>query len=224
METTFLLSSSQANLIAQFESMFPTNSQINSCGVVDDIPVNDEEHRQLEFNSNPIAFICSYPSEVYSRFGNRTKFIGETKGSCLELSNDDCLIRSSAECQTHSFIAINHPLNGSIKLTLMHTRMSGGFSSYVGYFHPLTCQDYDFEDHFSGINPYCSATDFFIKGLCKENITSKLSISQSIIISFSNREVTFSTPHSQWSITMDCPLSMVFGIVVCADNASWFLQ
>ncbi|KAL0220209.1 hypothetical protein RCL1_000064 [Eukaryota sp. TZLM3-RCL] len=182
-----------------------------------------QQQKQNEFKSNHIEFICKYPSEIFSRFGNRTKFIGETKGSCLELSNDDCLVRSTRRCWDNSFIAINHPLNGRITLTLRSTRGEGWFSSLIGYFNPNNCQDDDCYKHFIGIHPYDGGTDFYANG-SDENVTSKLSPSQSIIISFENNKVTYSTPHSEWSRTVDCVDGWVFGIVVCFEDESWSIQ
>ncbi|KAL0220868.1 hypothetical protein RCL1_000722 [Eukaryota sp. TZLM3-RCL] len=181
------------------------------------------EQKQNEFKRNPIAFICKYPSEIFSRFGNRIKFIGETKGSCLELSNDDCLVRSTRWCHDNSFIAINHPLNGRITVNLRSTRDDGWFSSYIGYFNPHNCQDRNCDSNFLGIGPYHDGTFFYTtKGF--NLVTSELSLSQSIVISFENNKVTYSTPHSGWSRSVDCVGGWVFGIVVVFQGDSWSIK
>ncbi|KAL0220485.1 hypothetical protein RCL1_000339 [Eukaryota sp. TZLM3-RCL] len=182
-----------------------------------------EEEKQNEFKSNPIQFICKYPSEIFSRFGNRTKFIGETKGSRLELSNNDCLVRSTRDGFDNSFVDINHPLNGRITLTLRSTDSDGEFGSCIGYFNPNNCQDGYCYDHFIGIVPDSDETDFYTNGT-HEKVTSQLSPSQSIIISFENNKVTYSTPHSRWSRTVDCVDGWVFGIVVVFEDESWTIK
>ncbi|KAL0209321.1 hypothetical protein RCL1_007261 [Eukaryota sp. TZLM3-RCL] len=207
---TSLLSSDQSNLIEQFKELLPFISA-------------EKCRKDYELKSNPIQFICKYPSEIFSRFGNRTKFIGETKGSCLELSNDDCLVRSTRGCDDNSFIAINHPLNGRITLTREGTNSNGWFSSCIGYFNPNNCQDCNCRKHFIGINPYGVGTDFCTNG-SDEMVTSKISPSQSIIISFENNKVTYSTPHSGWTRTVDCVGWWVFGIFVWCEGESWSIQ
>ncbi|KAL0220356.1 hypothetical protein RCL1_000210 [Eukaryota sp. TZLM3-RCL] len=199
-----LISPEQSNLIDQFSVFLPFIKELQSSITFEEVRLN------------PIAFICKYPSEVYDRFGNRTKFIGETKGSCLELSNDECLVRSTRQGKNNSFVAINHPLNGTITLTLRSTHSDGDqFSSYVGYFNPYNCQFEDSVNHFSGINPTNVGLRIFIGGSC-EKVASKLSPFQSIIISFENNKATYSTPHSGWSRTVDCVDGWVFGIFVAS--------
>ncbi|KAL0209302.1 hypothetical protein RCL1_007242 [Eukaryota sp. TZLM3-RCL] len=221
---TSLLSSDQSNLIDQFKELLPFISHIKAFG---EEKRRIEEQKENEFKSNPIQFICKYPSEFFSRFGNRTKFIGETKRSCLELSNDDCLVRSTRDFWDNSFIAINHPLNGRITLTFRNTHSNGWFSSCIGYFNPNNCQDRDCYNHFIGINPYNGlsgyGTNFYTNG-SREKVTSRLSPSQSIIISFENNKVTYSTPHSGWSRTVDCVDGWVFGIFVWCEGESWSIQ
>ncbi|KAL0209337.1 hypothetical protein RCL1_007277 [Eukaryota sp. TZLM3-RCL] len=213
------LSSDQSNLIDQFKELLPFNSHIKADA--------EEKHRieqkQNELKSKPIHFICKYPSEIFSTFGNKTKFIGETKGSSLELSNDDCLVRSTRWCSDNSFVAINHPLNGRITLTLRSTNSNGYFYSYIGYFNPNYCQDRNCDKHFIGISTNYNGTNFYTNG-SYEKVTSKLSPSQSIIISFENNKVTYSTPHSGWSRTVDCVDGWVFGILVYYQGASWSIE
>ncbi|KAL0221211.1 hypothetical protein RCL1_001065 [Eukaryota sp. TZLM3-RCL] len=215
------LSSDQSNLIDQFKELLPSISHIKVHG--EEKRRIEEEQKQNEFKSNPIQFICKYPSEIFSRFGDRTKFIGETKGSRLELSNDDCLVRSTRLSCENSFIAINHPLNGRITLTLRSTNSDGRFFSCIGYFNPNICQDGDCCNHFIGINPFGDGTYFYTNG-SNEPVTSKLSPSQSIIISFENSKVTYSTPHSGWTRTVDCVDGWVFGIFVVREDESWSIK
>ncbi|KAL0217416.1 hypothetical protein RCL1_007997 [Eukaryota sp. TZLM3-RCL] len=219
---TSLLSSGQSKLIDQFKELLPFIPHIKAFGEEQNRIV--EEQIQKEFKSKPIDCICKYPSEVYRTLGNKTKFIGETKGSCLELSNDDCLVRSTRGCDENSFIAINHPLNGRITLTLRSTRSNGWFSSRIGYFNPNNCQDSDFHKHFIGIAPYGDGTNFRTNSCWDSSVTSKLSPSQSILISFENNKVTYSTPHSGWSRTEDCVDGWVFGIVVYWEGESWSIE
>ncbi|KAL0209324.1 hypothetical protein RCL1_007264 [Eukaryota sp. TZLM3-RCL] len=221
---TSLLSSDQSNLIDQFKELLPFISHIKANA--EEKRRIEQEQKQNEFKSKPIQFICKYPSEFFSRFGNRTKFIGETKGSCLELSNDDCLVRSTRFCYDNSFVAINHPLNGRITLTLRSTDSDGEFGSCIGYFNPNNCQDDDCYDHFIGIAPHNSfgrGTDFYTIGSA-EKVTSELSPSQSIIISFENNKVTYSTLHSGWSKTVDCVDGWVFGVFVNYQDESWSIE
>ncbi|KAL0209368.1 hypothetical protein RCL1_007308 [Eukaryota sp. TZLM3-RCL] len=244
---TSLLSSDQSNLIDQFKELLPFISHIKAFAeekrrveeekrlleikrkeVENERKLAEEnrriqEQKQNEFQSNPIQFICKYPSEIFSRFGNRTKFIGETKGSFLELSNDDCLVRSTRQGKNNSFVAINHPLNGRITLTLSSTRYDGCFGSCIGYFNPNNCQDEDYHNHFIGFNPYYSGTYFRTNG-SREKVTSKLSPSQSIIISFENNKVTYSTSYSGWSRTVDCVDGWVFGIQMYWQDESWSIE
>ncbi|KAL0209307.1 hypothetical protein RCL1_007247 [Eukaryota sp. TZLM3-RCL] len=248
---TSLLSSDQSNLIDQFKELLPFISHIkanaeekrrieeqrlleikrkeeeNARKLAEEERRIEQEQKQNEFKTNPIQFICKYPSEIFSRFGNRTKFIRETKGSCLELSNDDCLVRSTQDCNDNSFVAINHPLNGRITLTLRSTDSYGWFNSCIGYFNPNKCQDDDCYNHFIGIRSddglHHGRTYFYTNG-SYEKVTSKLSPSKSIIISFENNKVTYSTLHSGWSRTVDCVDGWVFGIVVCYQDESWSIQ
>ncbi|KAL0209351.1 hypothetical protein RCL1_007291 [Eukaryota sp. TZLM3-RCL] len=246
---TSLLSSDQSNLIDQFKELLPFISHIkanaeekrrveeqqrlleikrkedeNARKLAEDKRRIEEQQKQNEFKSNPIQFICKYPSEIFSRFGNRTKFIGETKGSRLELSNGHCLVRSTQDCRGNSFIAINHPLNGRITLTLRSTDSNGWFDSYIGYFNPNKCQDHDCYRNFIGISPYHDDGTWFYTNGSDEMVTSKISPSQSIIISFENNKVTYSTPHSGWTRTVDCVGWWVFGIVVYHEGESWSIQ
>ncbi|KAL0213347.1 hypothetical protein RCL1_006973 [Eukaryota sp. TZLM3-RCL] len=215
---TSLLSSDQSNLIDQFKELLPFVSQLQVAQ-----QQSLAELKQNEFKSNPISFICKYPSEIYGRFGNRTKFIGQTKGSCLELSNDDSLVRSTEECSENSFVAINHPLNGRITLTFRSTNSDGFFDSCIGYFNPNKCQDRDFYNHFIGIYPYDEGPYFWTNG-SYEKVSSKLSPSQSIVISFENNKVTYATPHSGWSRTVDCVDGWVFGIQIFYEGESWAIE
>ncbi|KAL0220938.1 hypothetical protein RCL1_000792 [Eukaryota sp. TZLM3-RCL] len=142
------VSSDQLNLMDQFHELFPLLPYIKTLAI---------ERQQKEYECNTtVTFICNHPSEVYSRFGNRTMFIGETKGSCLELSNDDCLVRSTRSCEGNSFVAINHPPKRRITLTLMSPHNDGSFSSCIGCFNPNPnpnpnpnkCQEFDCEQYF----------------------------------------------------------------------------
>ncbi|KAL0209254.1 hypothetical protein RCL1_003512 [Eukaryota sp. TZLM3-RCL] len=212
----------QSNLISHFLEVLPVFSY------PDDILEEPEEQvRENEFTST-IKFICKYPSEVYSRFGNRTKFIGETKGSCLELSNDDCLVRSMKNFNENSFIAINHPLNGRITLTLRIRRSDDWFSSFIGYFNPNKCQDNSFLKFFTGIQLCFRGTNFSrllrTYGSCEYNVTSAILPSQSVVISFTNNIVTYSTPHSGWSRTVDCVDGWVFGISLFYEGELWSIE
>ncbi|KAL0220468.1 hypothetical protein RCL1_000322 [Eukaryota sp. TZLM3-RCL] len=244
---TSLLSSDQSTLIDQFKELLPFISQLQADAdekrrIEDEQRLLEikrkeeekarklaeekrriEQQKENEVKTNPIQFICKYPSEIFSRFGNRTKFIRETKGSCLELSNGDCLVRSTRGGFDNSFIAINHPLNGRITLTLSSTRRNGYFASYIGYFNPNNRQDRDCYNHFIGIVPNGGGTCFGTKE-SNEEVTSKLSPSQSIIISFKNNKVTYSTSYSGWSRTVDCVDGWVFGVVVLFQDESWSIK
>ncbi|KAL0220697.1 hypothetical protein RCL1_000551 [Eukaryota sp. TZLM3-RCL] len=140
----------QSNLIGYYKEIIPHIDQLTG---EKGRPNIMEKQMHDEFKSNHIEFICTYPSEIFSRFGNITKFISETKGSCLELSNDDCLVRSTRSWFNNSFIAINHPLNGRITLTLRSTHSNGYYNSRIDHFNPNKCRENDCYVHFTGINP-----------------------------------------------------------------------
>ncbi|KAL0220871.1 hypothetical protein RCL1_000725 [Eukaryota sp. TZLM3-RCL] len=215
----------QSNLIDQFKELLPFISHIKAYGESEEKRlIAEEQRKQEELVIDPLAFVCKYPSEIFSRFGNRTKFIGETKGSCLELSNDDCLVRSSQDCDDNSFIAINHPLNGRITLTLRSTDDDAWYCLYVGFFNPEECQDDDCFLQFIGVELHGDGVDFSTNGSRESNVTSKLSPSQSIIISFENNNVTYSSPHSGWSRTVDCVDGWVFGAVTGCEGESWSIE
>ncbi|KAL0220942.1 hypothetical protein RCL1_000796 [Eukaryota sp. TZLM3-RCL] len=187
--------------------------------------IAEEQEADNEVQSDPLSFICKNPNEVYSRFGGTTKFIGETKGSCLELFDRDCLVKSISFCGDNSFIAINHPVNDKITLTLRGTHVCDDlFATYIGYFNPDKCQDDDCWTEFTGISPYIEGTDFVTNGTRECFVTSKLSPSQSIIISFENNKVTYSTPHSGRSRTVDCVDGWVFGIQMFCQGESWSIE
>ncbi|KAL0220816.1 hypothetical protein RCL1_000670 [Eukaryota sp. TZLM3-RCL] len=187
------------------------------------------QQKEEEFVSNPLVFVCKYPSEVYSRFGNRTKFIPEIKGSRLVLSNNDCLVTSTVDSRANSFVAINHPPNGRITLTLESTRKDGWFCACIGYFNPQECQDRYSYELFTGLEVHRDSLHhqsiFSRKGSCQFNTTSPFSENHSVIISFSDNKATFTTTvYSPWSRTVDCVDGWVFGITLYRNGEVWSIE
>ncbi|KAL0220151.1 hypothetical protein RCL1_000006 [Eukaryota sp. TZLM3-RCL] len=189
--------------------------------------VMEQEHVETENRNrlNPTEFICKYPNNFYSRFGSRIKFIRETIGArkSLHLSKSDCLVKNLKAGRKNSFIAINHPPSGKFSVTL-RSAGKGCFWALIGHFCSLHCQSGKCENHFVGAIPYRKGVHFQSNESHQRKVTSKLSLNQSVIVSFENNKVTYSTPHSGWSRTVDCVDGWVFGISLFYQGESWSVK
>ncbi|KAL0217662.1 hypothetical protein RCL1_008242 [Eukaryota sp. TZLM3-RCL] len=218
----FLFRPSQEVVLFPVQTKVHDNQRESSASFSTDSSASSPEQ------ADPIVFICNFPDQVYSKFGNQTKFIRETMGTALDLSNNDCQVKSSQFGSINSFIAINHPQNGQITLTITDTRSGGFMGSYIGYFDPRKCQDeYSFH-HFTGINPHCNMLGSGIHCVDRGKRVSKVTLDlyemTYIFISFNNDQVTFSTPRTGWSNTIERVSGWVFGVSVYWKDEAWSVE
>ncbi|KAL0210586.1 hypothetical protein RCL1_005022 [Eukaryota sp. TZLM3-RCL] len=184
---------------------------------------SEKPNEMDEFLLDPMGFL-KFPREFFVRLGGLVKFIPETMGRNLSLCNSDSKVRSESEGFEQSFVAINHPKNGKISLTLTLKGTGGRFCCCIGYFDPSYSQTDLCFKHFTGISPFHLSTDFIRRGVKDPNITTALKFSSSIDVTFSSSHVCFSTPHSGWSRTVNCENGWVFGISCCSKMQAWSLQ
>ncbi|KAL0220479.1 hypothetical protein RCL1_000333 [Eukaryota sp. TZLM3-RCL] len=206
----------QSLIIDQLSSFVPFISKLKEA---------EEERIRIEgSHASALALICKQPSQVYSMYHDTTQFIRETKGSNLELSENDRSIKKTTHSSSESFVAISYPINGTVTLTLKSSRKDGCSSSFIGYFDPDKCQQNISYQNFVGVQLSEDEINFWTSGCCQSGVTSTFSPSKSIVISFTDKEFTYSIPHSGVSGTVDFVYGWVFGMVVCFEGESWSIE
>ncbi|KAL0212392.1 hypothetical protein RCL1_006018 [Eukaryota sp. TZLM3-RCL] len=214
------LTPEQSNLIAQCQTLLPVLSQLAKQHTH-----RQEENRQEQINGskyNGYLLASRFPKNIFSHFGNVSKFVPETKGLNLLLSENDLVVESKNDGRRGSFVLINHPVVGKVTLTLRSTGIRGCFESLIGFFRPSTCQEPSCYSYFTGIRSCHEGTDFLTNEV--SDLDQTMSISHSVEVSFDNNIVTYSTPHTGWSRTVDCVHDWVFGMSVYSKNESWKVE
>ncbi|KAL0218316.1 hypothetical protein RCL1_009164 [Eukaryota sp. TZLM3-RCL] len=183
------------------------------------------KRKQLaELASRPLSYVSKHPTEFFSTFGSTIKFLSETKGSDITLSDDELLVSKTKMSENESFVAVNRPLNGTISLTLTSTFFDGTFCSCIGYVDPDSAQTAEVYKSLTGV--IASRTDvvFLINGVEQEKSGIKLHSNDAIIAVFENDKTIFKTSLSDWTVVVENVQGKVFGIAVAADAESWRLS
>ncbi|KAL0220622.1 hypothetical protein RCL1_000476 [Eukaryota sp. TZLM3-RCL] len=188
-----------------------------------------------ENQSNLIAksFELSKQSERHGLLGRRIeehyrrlvpqnclKFLASNKGSKITLSQNDLVATKTSDGWNNSFVAIQHPVNGKVVLSLLN--FANTFNTFIGFFDPFyLTADCCCSNAFS-LYVWNGGTQYFHNWSSKSG-PSKGGISkgQEIVIEFNNSRATFSVPSLGYSHTITWPSGYVFGLAIYYQNTLW---
>ncbi|KAL0217296.1 hypothetical protein RCL1_007877 [Eukaryota sp. TZLM3-RCL] len=186
--------------------------------------LSDFEKQQalFRFSSNPFDFL-KHPNDFYQLCGSRVKFIQKGMGCYCEVSHNDCRVGKDVEDgMKYSFVAINHPNNGTITLTLESTSLDTRFQGSIGYTDPSRLHTSYTSSSFRGIIVYYTGVQFKDEYLESKMVTSPMNLGNCVVhVSFTDTHVTYSTPHTGWSRTVERTVGWVFGIFLMFKGESW---
>ncbi|KAL0225259.1 hypothetical protein RCL1_003171 [Eukaryota sp. TZLM3-RCL] len=172
-----------------------------------------EEERLAPYRSNPLSFIINNPNNFFNVCGGKVKFLSETSGSRLTLSNDDLRVEKNGDyCYDNSFIAINRPPTGKVVLTA-----NFGSESYFGVFNPSEAQGNDPECHMSGIHVYANCSYVRLRG--SEGNRTNTEITR-VEVEFTQSNFKITVPQANWSRDYDYKEGWVFGLCVVDGDRS----
>ncbi|KAL0217315.1 hypothetical protein RCL1_007896 [Eukaryota sp. TZLM3-RCL] len=156
---------------------------------------------------------------------NRTKFLSYNKGSKITLSENNLVCNksggSSGQCWDNSFVAIQHPVQGKVVLTLLN--FGSDFTTFIGFFNPSYLQASNCYKNAHSLLVYKDHTQFYINysNMSGPSISGGISKGQQITIEFNNSQATFSVLSIGYSHTITWPSGYVFGLAVGEFNNSW---
>ncbi|KAL0217133.1 hypothetical protein RCL1_007616 [Eukaryota sp. TZLM3-RCL] len=176
-----------------------------------------------KLNSELVSLL--FPNNVYCAMDSLT-FIKTAMGINLKVPKSRLTATSNQDGVANSFIAINVPKIGSFTLTLKTTgkkSSSGQFCSFIGYFDPLHCQTAVADKYFTGLHVSNSATKFITSGLGQGSHSAPLVVNDSVTITMTSTDVTYTISKFNWSKTVPRTTGWVFGMVVVKSCESWHL-
>ncbi|KAL0220329.1 hypothetical protein RCL1_000183 [Eukaryota sp. TZLM3-RCL] len=157
------------------------------------------------------------------RVDNQVKFLSNATTKTNTQISTDGLIATKAKGGTsceHSFVAIQHPLQGTIVLTLRN--FSTDFDSYIGYFDCNLLQHKTSYRHSHVLHVYHGFTKFRVNWNKNSDVkTEGISIGQRVVVTFDVQRTTISLPHCGYSISFTVPVNHVFGISMFYPGVSW---
>ncbi|KAL0224631.1 hypothetical protein RCL1_002543 [Eukaryota sp. TZLM3-RCL] len=178
----------------------------------------EEERQRLlaSYRSNPLSFIAKNPNNFFNVCGGKVKFLSETRGSNLTLSNDDLRVEKNDDGWSDSFIAINRPPTGKLVLTGNNV-----FNSYIGVFNPSEAQGGRPYGHMSGIRVESNCFYVWLRGSRSNQTNTKIT---RVEVEFTQSNFKITLPQANWSRDYDYEEGWVFGLVMVYRGESWSLE
>ncbi|KAL0224953.1 hypothetical protein RCL1_002865 [Eukaryota sp. TZLM3-RCL] len=179
----------------------------------------EEERQRLlpSYRSNPLSFIANNPNNFFNVCGGKVKFLSETSGSRLTLSNDDLRVdKNGSYGYPNSFIAINRPPTGKVVLTGNNV-----FDSFIGVFNPSQAQGGYPYDHMSGIRVGSNCFYVYLRGSRSNQTNTKIT---RVEVEFTQSNFQITLPQANWSRDYDYEEGWVFGLVMRNSGESWLLE
>ncbi|KAL0224763.1 hypothetical protein RCL1_002675 [Eukaryota sp. TZLM3-RCL] len=176
-----------------------------------------EEERLAPYRSNPLSFIINNPNNFFNVCGGKVKFLSETRGSYLTLSNDDLRVEKNGSYgYPNSFIAINRPPTGKVVLTGNNVRQS-----FIGMFNPSQAQGGDPYNHMSGIQVYDDYFYVYLRGSYSNETNTEIT---RVEVEFTQSNFKITLPQANWSREYDYEEGWVFGLMMVNLGESWSLE
>ncbi|KAL0228388.1 hypothetical protein RCL1_004531 [Eukaryota sp. TZLM3-RCL] len=175
----------------------------------------EEERQRLlpSYRSNPLSFIAKNPNNFFNICGGKVKFLSETRGSKLTLSNDDLQVTNTGDGNMdNSFIAINRPPTG--KVVLIANNVS---DSRIGVFDPSKAQS-DPYNHMSGIRIGSSDFAVYLRGSSSNRTNTTIT---RVEVEFTQSNFKITLPQANWSRDYVYEEGWVFGLFMWDNGDSW---
>ncbi|KAL0218194.1 hypothetical protein RCL1_009042 [Eukaryota sp. TZLM3-RCL] len=232
LEQSLLASQRDYSNVKQLSVLLPIISHLQTLGISEQKRVeeeisrhiveqrkrdHDKEQRRLNeemhqlFTTNPILFISRYPQNFFQKFGSCIKFISKTKGSNLSVyQNCMNVVKKDVDSFSQSFVAINHPPMGSIRLAL--TQLPFGFDCYscIGYFDPSKCQSKHAVYNFTGVDFEESNLHFRIQGDRVNSYNICFEVNDYLDVQFKESQIVYKC--GNWSRAINKSPGWVFGM------------
>ncbi|KAL0228537.1 hypothetical protein RCL1_004680 [Eukaryota sp. TZLM3-RCL] len=180
----------------------------------------EEERQQLlaSYRSNPLCFIANHPNNCINVCGGKVKFLSETRGFNLTLSNDDLRVEKTdgGGDGSNSFIAINRPPTGKLILTNIQTP-----DCLIGLFDPSHAQGGSPHSPMSGIDVHSNKFLVILRGSQSHQRNRKIT---RIEVEFTQSNFKITLPQAQWSRDYDYEDGWVFGLIMWSQGQSWVLN
>ncbi|KAL0228054.1 hypothetical protein RCL1_004197 [Eukaryota sp. TZLM3-RCL] len=176
----------------------------------------EEEERQrllASYRSNPLSFIANNPNSFFNVCGGKVKFLSETRGHKVQLSNADLRADMTGGYLDNSFIAISRPPTGKVVLT--SNKVS---DSFIGVFDPSQAQGEEPWKHMNGIRV---RTDCFFVKLRGSNIDKRKTSITRVEVEFTQSNFKITLPQANWSRDYDYEEGWVFGLFMWDNGQSW---
>ncbi|KAL0212479.1 hypothetical protein RCL1_006105 [Eukaryota sp. TZLM3-RCL] len=208
-----------SRLSGQVEALMP---------IVDCLKKFEDERSRIKnlcFERKPYTYIISNPGEFFDKFGGQVQFIGTT-GHALDFSKNNTVVtRLLTKFRNEpSFIPINHPLNGRIVLRLTSGGEDGEFTSKIGCFDPKTCSSYDqYTNVFVGFELTVRRVALFISTYDSE-ATTTMYPGNSITIDFTDRHITYTFSHSDYTKRLATRDDLIFGLQMSCKDTTWTIE
>ncbi|KAL0225014.1 hypothetical protein RCL1_002926 [Eukaryota sp. TZLM3-RCL] len=174
-----------------------------------------EEERLASYRAH-LSFIANNPNNFFNVCGGKVKFLSETMGSRLTLSNDDLRVEKNDDGWSNSFIAINRPPTGKVVLTGNNVSYS-----FIGVFNPSQAQGGSPECHMSGIVVYSDCFYVYLRGSHSNSTHTKIT---RLEVEFTQSNFKITLPQANWSREYDYEEGWVFGLVMVHGGKSWSLE
>ncbi|KAL0228291.1 hypothetical protein RCL1_004434 [Eukaryota sp. TZLM3-RCL] len=183
---------------------------------VDSLRRSEVEETLTSYRSNPLSFIAKNFRIFFNVCGGKVKFLTETRGFNLRLSNDDLRVeKTGTNGHVNSFIAINRPLTGKVVLT---TNTSP--NCYLGIFNPSQVQYEDCCNSLTGILAYHTSFYVLLRGSETKETNTKIT---RVEVEFTQSNFKITLPQANWSRDYDYEEGWVFGLCLYDANQSWSL-
>ncbi|KAL0227624.1 hypothetical protein RCL1_003768 [Eukaryota sp. TZLM3-RCL] len=176
----------------------------------------EEQERLAPYRSNPLSFIANNPNNFFNVCGGKVKFLSDTRGSNLTLSNDDLRVEKTSRGCSNSFIAINRPPTGSIIFTANKVAIS-----FIGVFDPSHAQGSRPFDHMSGVQVCNNGYYVRLQGM-RTNETI-ITISR-VEVEFTQSKFKITLPQANWSRDYVYEEGWVFGLSMYHHGESWTIE
>ncbi|KAL0227947.1 hypothetical protein RCL1_004090 [Eukaryota sp. TZLM3-RCL] len=184
--------------------------------------IEEEEERQRllpSYSSNPLSFIVNNPNNFFNVCGGKVKFLSETRGSNLRLSNDDLRVEKTGGGSngSNSFIAINRPPSGKVIFTSTSKREY----SHIALFDRNLIAG-DAWKQMKGVSIY---NDYFLPRLPNDERLAQTNTKITRVeVEFTQSNFKITLPQANWSRDYDYEEGWVFGLHLEHLNTSWSIQ
>ncbi|KAL0227746.1 hypothetical protein RCL1_003889 [Eukaryota sp. TZLM3-RCL] len=174
----------------------------------------EEERQRLlaSYRSNALSFIVNNPINFFNVCGGKVKFLSETRGHKVRLSNADLQADMTAGSKDNSFVAINRPPTGKVVLNANNVS-----DSFIGVFDSSKAQS-DPYNHISGIQVRSSDFYVYLRGSYSNRTITKIT---RVEVEFTQSNFKITLPQANWSRDYDYEPGWVFGLFMWDSGDSW---